>query len=97
MFHYQPLKPMDRAIFAINRTIKFINQNDKIRGVELRNFEYYMVDAMTLLFLIIVLLVITAVYILKAMWLTVSFYLNWSVSYFLGRIRGTQENDKKMQ
>ena len=78
MFHEQPQKPLERAIFAINRAIKFPNQISK--SLELNLFQYHMVDVIVVLLSLFSTLILglffTAKYIVKNICVKLAVYFN---------------------
>ena len=89
---------MERAIFAINRTIKFMKQTDKIRAMELSTMEYYMINSVIFLFLLFSLLLFglafTVVHFFKTIWFTAKLGLN---RIFAVQLPSQQTNHKKIR
>ena len=65
MFHEQPQKPIDRAVFAINRAIKFPNQIGRSMGLELNLLQYHMVDVIAVLLLLFSSLIVGLIFATK--------------------------------
>lgn len=77
MFHHQPQKPLDRAVFNINRTMKFLKYHDKYPAIDLSYFQYYLVDSIIFLLFLFTLsligLLLTTAYTLKTIWIAIKF------------------------
>ena len=65
MFHEQPQKPIDRAVFAINRAIKFPNHISRSMGLELNLLQYHMVDVIAVLLLLFSCLIVGFIFVAK--------------------------------